>query len=148
MENQTTETNGNLSSSSVEEKLDELGKDFLSEKEDEIPKKKDGRGRKSKAQIAEEEAVKEAEQIFSGLGSLLMSMIVTRLPNPSELSSEERHNIDLTFSRVASKYASIFGSYQEEFALATVLTMIILPRTNILESFNKKNVEEKISDEE
>lgn len=70
----------------------------------------------------------EFKQSITGTGSFLLNIIIKRLPNPKPLTPEEAKNFDTMFTKVAFKYSSILGEYQEETALLAISAMIIFPR--------------------
>jgi hypothetical protein len=111
------------------EKIETVKNEFNEEKiKKEKPKTKSTY--RTKKQIAEEEK-QEKEQFIksiSNVGSFGMDLLIKRLPNPVPLSELETEQIDGLFSKVAYKYSSLLGDYQEETALFVVCSMVLLPR--------------------
>ena len=95
---------------------------------------------KSRAKKEDTEKAKEFAESIGGIGSFLLTLIVERLPNPKPVSSDEMQTFDNLFNKVAYKYSSILGNYQEETALGLVTLMIIAPRI--------KKIEPKLSNDE
>lgn len=122
-------------SETQKEKIQDIKNEFNNIKIDseikEETKQKKRSGYKSKK-------VKEAEfqASITGVGAFLLGIIINRLPNPKPLSIEESQNFDTMFSKVAYKYSSILGEYQEETALLAISAMIIFPRLKKPESIN------------
>ena len=88
-----------------------------------------------------EKQKKEFSESISGVGSFTLNLIIQRLPNPLPLTKDEASAFDTMFSRVVYKYSELLGSYQEEFALASIGLMIIVPR---LQKNNKKTDEKNV----
>lgn len=88
-------------------------------------KKPRGKAKKIKE---EEQRKKEFTDSLQGVGSLLLNIVIARLPNPSPLNDVERTSFDAAFTKVAYKYSNILGNYQEETALALISLMIFIPR--------------------
>jgi len=129
--NQTNQMN-----EQTENELNEIKEDLRQDLESERPK----RGRKSKEQIQKEE---ELKLVIGTLGSSLMGLVVSRLPNPMPLSDVEKQQVDIVTSNLLSKYMSYLDKWQEETAFITVMLTVIIPRTNLLNIFKKKNTDKK-----
>jgi hypothetical protein len=100
----------------------------------EVPEKKERKKRVTKEEKlnlqSEETEKKKIEFIESvkGFGSMILNLVIKRLPNPIPLTEDESKSFDLMFSRVAFKYSDMLGSYQDEFGLLAVSIVIISPR--------------------
>ena len=114
-------------------------------KNDYNSKKQTGSGSKKsgyyKSKREAEKQKKEFSESISGVGSFTLNLIIQRLPNPLPLTKDEASAFDTMFSRVVYKYSELLGSYQEEFALASIGLMIIVPR---LQKNNKKTDEKNV----
>lgn len=130
--------NGEVQLPSVEdskEKFNNIKENFENQQFEQTEKKQKKRSTYKTKKIKEE----EFKQSISGIGSFLIGTIIKRLPNPMPLSFEEQQTFDTLFSKVAYKYSTYLGEYQEEFALAGITLMIIVPRLQKIDN-NKENV--------
>ena len=95
---------------------------------------------KKRASNYKSKRLKEAEfqESIKGVGSFLLKMIVERLPNPKSLQPDEIKTFDAMFTKVAFKYSTLLGAYQEEAALIGITVMIIVPRLQKTESNDAK----------
>jgi len=118
-----------------DKKIELLIEDNIEAKEE---KEKKPRGKAAK-QLREEAEAKDFVNAVSGIGEVIMNMIVQRLPDPRPLSDMEKEQINKTFDRVVYKYTAILGDWKEEVAFITVCSLIILPRTKILNPKVKDN---------
>jgi len=90
--------------------------------------------RKSKAQKEAEkitdktQKAKDFSDSITGVGSLLLSIMVERMPQPKPLTELEKNMFDNSFNKLAYKYAEWLGDYSEETAFVLVTAMIIIPR--------------------
>jgi len=128
------------------EKLNELKEEINFNNE--IKEKKRGRGRprkEDKEKLENERKEREKQEFLNsvnGVGSMLLNMIVVRLPNPKPLTQNEAEMFDNVFNKIAYKYADWLGNYQEETALLAVTGLIIVPR--LKKERKNKSVDENV----
>jgi hypothetical protein len=131
------EEKGNIDLTDIKESYEKSNRESEGKEE----KQKKPRG---KAAVYAQEEQKKAEFVSTvkGVGSMILNIIVARLPNPIPLTDLESNSFDECFSRVAYKYASILGNYQEETALGIVSLMIFIPRLKSPKPENKVDTSE------
>jgi len=74
------------------------------------------------------ERAKSFSDSITGVGSMLLSIMVERMPTPKPLTELEKNMFDNSFNKLAYKYAEWLGDYQEETAFILVASMVIIPR--------------------
>lgn len=104
--------------------LEDLKTDFLNEQEERIKKP---RGRAAQ-NIKEAEAKEEFKKSISGIGGMVIGLVVKRLPNPVPLDEFEKEQFNLAFDNIAVKYIGYIDNYKEEVALLFASVLIIAPR--------------------
>lgn len=125
-ENQTQETlqEENQSQTSYDEpdfeKLQQMKDELNQESESEKPQKKK-RGRPKKSEIEIEQPLPDIDF------SILVDLLITRLPNPQPLSESEKTLINSSGNKVFRKYFDNV-KYSEEITLGIILFSIIYPR--------------------
>ena len=112
----------------------------------EIKTEKRGRPKKIKPDvIIDDQKSKEFAESIQGVGSMVLQLLVVRLPNPKPLDQLEVEMFDKAFSKVAYKYAKWLGDYQEESALVLISAMILVPRFKTIKPIEpeKEPIKEK-----
>ena len=111
------------------EKIEELKNGVIEERE---KKERKPRG-SAKQKIESEKKNAEFAETISGIGSLAMNMIVTRLPKAIPLTDAEKKQFDLAFDRLVMKYAPAVERFQEETAFLFATILIVVPRLGLLD---------------
>lgn len=113
------------------ENIDNIFENLETEYKEEVlqeePKKR-GRPRKNKKVEEENTEAKEFSNNIQGFASLGLEIIIKRLPNPVPLTEIEKTNFDIACNRIVLKYFDKIEKYNEEFALLTILSIILFPR--------------------
>ncbi|MCK9282164.1 MAG: hypothetical protein M0P71_16210 [Melioribacteraceae bacterium] len=118
-------------------KLDDLKTEYQ-----ETAETKTRKPRTSKKELLEAEK-KQAEfsASITGIGSMLMDIIVERMPINKPLSDMEKSQINLSFDNLANKYAPMLGRFQEETAFLMVMVAVVMPRMDLFKKKEKKKPE-------
>ena len=138
-------SSGTSSDQTVDEDLSKL-KNKINEDKTEPPKKSSYRSKKAKLEQEEKEA-REFSQSMAGIGSMLMNMIVERMPTPKPLTAMETQSIDWAFEKVAYKYMHRIGEWKEEVALLGAIGMVLVSRIDWNKVQPVKQTDEKEDDE-
>lgn len=101
-------------------------------------KRKRGRPSKEEEQLKKQEEIKEAEKQLENLPlDSLVSIGVSRLPNPIPLTDFEKESINKIGNKVLAKYVGTF-KYLEEAELLLIIFAVIYPRLFVEKKENDK----------
>jgi len=111
----------------AEEDKGEEGKETIEELKEEFQeeKVKKRKGRKPKVEIEREQGFITSGTFF---GSVLLEILIARLPNPKPLSDVEKNAFNDATTRLFEKYAHYLLDYSEEVGFLLVTSVILIPR--------------------
>lgn len=142
MEPATNQPQNDQDGVEIKEKVEELNKEFISEQEK--PKSK---YKKKKEEEANQS--KEFSKFVSGIASMTFDIFISRQKNPIPLTTAEKEKLDGSFDALVQKYIPKVERFKEEVAFVVAVSMIVIPRTTIIDSlFKKQSVEKKVTEPE